>query len=63
VCAVAHWPTLPTQGEPLELPHLTAPTQEQIDEWHARYIEALVALYDQYKDVYDKERKSDIKIF
>lgn len=49
-------------GEPLELPHLTAPTQEQIDEWHARYVEALVALYNQYKDVYDKDRKSDIQI-
>jgi len=50
------------QGKPLELPFVPNPTQKEIDDWHNRYIEALIELYDAHKDTYDKDRKSDIKI-
>jgi len=50
-------------GEPLQLPHLTNPTKEEVDEWHGRYLEAIVALYNKYKDIYDKDRKCDIQIY
>jgi len=36
-------------GPPLELPHIKQPTQAEIDEWHMKYVEALVALFDKHK--------------
>jgi len=36
-------------GEALELPHLPDPSDEQVAEWHAKYIAALQALFDAKK--------------
>ncbi len=49
-------------GKPLDLPKIEQPTKQDIDEWHEKYISALVNLYDSHKDIYDKDRKSDIRI-
>ena len=34
---------------PLELPQITEPTPAQVDEWHARYLQALRELFDASK--------------
>jgi len=36
-------------GKPLQLPTLEKPTPEDIDHWHQRYIEELLALYERHK--------------
>ena len=36
-------------GEPLQMPHLAHPTQEEVDEWHGKYVAALRELYSKYK--------------
>jgi 2-acylglycerol O-acyltransferase 2 len=45
-------------GKALELPCIEHPSREQITEHHARYIEALVALYDRHKATYGCENTS-----
>ncbi|KAE8875913.1 hypothetical protein PF003_g38614 [Phytophthora fragariae] len=37
-------------GEPLEVPHIEKPTQEDIDEVHVKYFAALQEMFDKYKD-------------
>ena len=34
---------------PLQLPRMEAPTAADVDAWHARYVEALVALFERHK--------------
>ncbi|CAK9029226.1 unnamed protein product [Durusdinium trenchii] len=36
-------------GPALELPQISHPSPQEVDEWHARYIDALVALFDKHK--------------
>ena len=36
-------------GEPLQMPHLPHPTQEEVDEWHGKYVAALRELYSKHK--------------
>ena len=36
-------------GPPLQLPHLPNPTPEEINTWHAKYLDALRALFDESK--------------
>ena len=36
-------------GKPLQLPTIEDPTKEQVEEWHAKYIAALQALFDERK--------------
>jgi len=36
-------------GEPLELPLIEEPTQEQVGEWHQKYVAALTDLFDRHK--------------
>ena len=38
------------------------PTEEQIEEYHRKYVHALTELYDKYKDKYAKDRSRDMKI-
>ncbi|GMF26019.1 unnamed protein product [Phytophthora fragariaefolia] len=37
-------------GEPLEVPHIEKPTQEDIDKVHAKYFAVLQDMFDKYKD-------------
>lgn len=37
-------------GEPLEVPHIKLPTQEDIDQVHAKYFAVLREMFDKYKD-------------
>ncbi len=36
-------------GPPIAVPKIANPTQEQIDEYHQRYIDALQRLFDEHK--------------
>lgn len=52
-------------GKPIPVPKLEPgqqPTQEQLLEVQAAYIEELTTIYDKYKDVYAKDRKQDLRI-
>lgn len=43
-------------------PGQTEPTQEQLLETQALYIQELESIYNKYKDVYAKDRKQDLRI-
>lgn len=49
-------------GAPIDVPKIEEPTNEDIDRWHDVYVQALVKLYDEYKDKYDKDRKRELII-
>ena len=36
-------------GPPLQLPTISSPSKEQVDEWHAKYLQALTVLFDKSK--------------
>lgn len=38
------------------------PTDKEITELHQLYMDSLVELYNQFKDIYDKNRKRDLCI-
>jgi len=48
-------------GEPIPVEQCEEPTSAQIDQLHETYIQHLEALYNKYKDVYAKGRKSDMR--
>eukprot|EP00804_Cyclotella_cryptica_P019344 CCRYP_006185-RA/>CCRYP_006185-RA protein AED:0.04 eAED:0.04 QI:182/1/1/1/1/1/2/459/327 len=37
-------------GKPIGLPHITDPTQEDIDKWHAAYCDEVRKIFETYKD-------------
>ncbi|KAI8347184.1 diacylglycerol acyltransferase-domain-containing protein [Choanephora cucurbitarum] len=53
-------------GKPIPVPALeegqTEPTEQQLQEVQALYIDELQSIYDKYKDVYAKDRKQDLCI-
>ena len=38
-------------GKPVEMPHIPNPSNEEIDEYHAKYVEALQQLYEDNKSL------------
>lgn len=40
---------LTIRGKPLGLPHITEPTNEDIDFWHEKYVAEVIRLFDTYK--------------
>jgi len=49
-------------GTPIKLPKNPNPDDDTINHWHSVYIKSLKELYDQYKDVYDKNRRKSLEI-
>ena len=49
-------------GAPVEVPHIPHPTQEEIDHWHKVYVEALMKLYQDHKNIYDLHSTKDARI-
>ncbi|KNE68289.1 hypothetical protein AMAG_12956 [Allomyces macrogynus ATCC 38327] len=39
-------------GKPLDVPHVPGAQGEIVDEWHARYVEAVVKLWEEWRDKY-----------
>jgi 2-acylglycerol O-acyltransferase 2 len=56
------WPVAPRQdldlltyvGEPVEFPKIDAPSIEEVDKWHGKYVQALQNLFDKYKAEADR---------
>mmetsp|Transcript_1750 Transcript_1750/g.3342 ORF Transcript_1750/g.3342 Transcript_1750/m.3342 type:complete len:373 (+) Transcript_1750:48-1166(+) len=44
-----HLEMLTFVGPPLELPRISAPTPQEVDEWHSKYITALTDLFNKHK--------------
>ncbi len=40
-------------GKPIPVPKVENPTQELIDEYHAKFVEALKSLFEEHKAQYD----------
>jgi len=56
-------PVVSVVGRPLRCPKTDGrPSDELVDEWHAKYLESLQSLYDEFKDVYYSNRKQDLII-
>ncbi|KAJ3284869.1 Diacylglycerol O-acyltransferase 2 [Rhizoclosmatium sp. JEL0117] len=49
-------------GEPLQCPKIEHPTNEEVEKYHALYVEALQKLYEKHKDEYLPTRKEDLVI-
>ncbi|XP_068241795.1 2-acylglycerol O-acyltransferase 1-like [Palaemon carinicauda] len=49
-------------GSPIDVPQVKNPTSEQIVELHAKYVRAVVDLYNKYKDKYSEHPELKIKI-
>lgn len=49
-------------GAPLEVPHLPEYTQEDLEHWHNKYLEALQELYTSHRDTYFTNRIEDLVI-
>jgi len=41
---------LVVRGSPLGLPQRDEPTQQEIDEWHQKYVDEVVKLFEKYKE-------------
>lgn len=56
----------PLVGKPIAPPLLlegqSEPTDEQLHQLQAQYIESLKAIYDKYKDIYAKDRTKEMTI-
>ena len=50
-------------GRPIHLEKVADPSQEQIDEAHARYVEELRRVYEEWKDAYTKDRDEVLKAY
>ncbi|KAJ3412817.1 Diacylglycerol O-acyltransferase 2 [Chytridiales sp. JEL 0842] len=48
-------------GPPIDVDLVEKPSQEQVDELHRKYLSHLRGLYDEYKDVYHKDRKREMR--
>ena len=40
---------------------VTHPTPEELDALHEKYLNAVHTLYDEYKDLFHKDRKRDLR--
>jgi len=36
-------------GKPVEIPHIESPSEEDVEKWHGRYLDALTSLFDEKK--------------
>ena len=55
-------PLIALVGKPIIVEQILHPSQADIDKLHAEYIKQLKQLYDEYKDVYHKDRIRDMRI-
>ncbi|KAJ3094282.1 2-acylglycerol O-acyltransferase 1 [Phlyctochytrium planicorne] len=53
-------PLVTIVGKPLDVVRVEDPSNEQVEELHQRYLLELRKLYDEYKDLFFKDRKRDM---
>ncbi|KAJ3170040.1 Diacylglycerol O-acyltransferase 2 [Irineochytrium annulatum] len=49
-------------GPPIHVDRVDNPTPEQVEALHAKYIESLTAIFDEYKDIFFKDRVRDLTL-
>ena len=49
-------------GQPLGMPHIPHPTQEDIDKWHAKYCSEVARLYESYKEKVPEYKHKKLEI-
>ena len=49
-------------GEPIDVPQVKDPTQEQIDELHQKYMNGLTALFKANKDKYARDARLELEL-
>ena len=49
-------------GQPLGMPKIENPTQADVDEWHAKYCEAVTKLFEKYKEKVPAYKHKKLKI-
>jgi 2-acylglycerol O-acyltransferase 2 len=54
-------PLVTVVGKPISVEKVENPTTEQIEELHGRYLKELQDLYDDFKDMYHKDRKQEMR--
>ena len=57
----ARHPLVTVVGKPIFVKKNTKPSQQEIDELHQRYLDALLCLYNEYKDLFHDYRTSEMK--
>jgi 2-acylglycerol O-acyltransferase 2 len=57
----ARYPLVTVVGKPIRVEKVEKPSNEEIDELHAHYLKDLKKLYDDFKDLYHKDRKQEIR--
>ncbi|KAF1790407.1 Diacylglycerol acyltransferase [Phytophthora cactorum] len=50
-------------GEALILPRIEHPTKEDVQKYHAQYVEVLQKLFDKYKSVYAVDPEAELEIY
>jgi hypothetical protein len=48
-------------GKPIHLKMTANPSQEEVDEAHARYVQELTRIHDEWKEHFEKERENVLK--
>jgi len=49
-------------GKPLGMPHVTNPTQADIDKWHAKYCDEISRMYNQYREKVPEYKHKPLEI-
>ena len=49
-------------GKPMGMPHITDPTVEDIDKWHAKYCHEIKRMFDKYKEKVPKYKDKELII-
>eukprot|EP00123_Amoebidium_parasiticum_P005843 comp16936_c0_seq1/m.15517 comp16936_c0_seq1/g.15517 ORF comp16936_c0_seq1/g.15517 comp16936_c0_seq1/m.15517 type:complete len:445 (-) comp16936_c0_seq1:24-1358(-) len=55
-------PLIAIVGKPVDLPHLPNPGNEDVDKYHTMYKDALVDLYNRYKNTHALDRRQSLRI-
>jgi hypothetical protein len=54
-------PLVTVVGSPIHVEAVANPSKEQVNALHERYVQALVDLYEEHKDVYFKDRIREMR--
>jgi hypothetical protein len=49
-------------GQPLGMPHIRQPTQEDIDVWHKKYCDEVTRLFNTYKEQVPEYKHKKLEI-
>jgi hypothetical protein len=44
------------------MPHISYPTESEVDEWHATYVAEVVRIFEKYKEMVPEYKHKSMKI-